>query len=89
MDAPVQIQAYYQVRKPKDRIARMLGVHGPLSIHMILERYNTTWSGNGITMSELTGILSRDKRFKKDGWLEIIGFSGQKCKSTIWKRTEC
>ena len=84
IDAPSQIKSYYSVRKPKDRLERMLDVHGPLAIHVILERYNETWSGNGITMSELGAILSRDKRFKKDGWLEIVGFTGQKCKSTVW-----
>lgn len=88
MDAPSAIRTYYLVRKPKDRVEKMLDVHGPLPIHVILERYNATWSGNGITMSELGALLSRDKRFTKDGWLEIVGFTGQKCKSTVWKTGE-
>ena len=63
----------------------MLIQNGPLSIHEILERYNTSWH-HGLTMQQLTNILSGDPRFEKtDDLVMVVSVLGNKYQSTVWR----
>tara|TARA_B110000444_G_scaffold149867_1_gene140205 strand:- start:1955 stop:2302 length:348 start_codon:yes stop_codon:yes gene_type:complete len=83
IEYPSKLNKHYGLKKPKDRVESILRLHGPLTMREICDRYNKTWR-YGITTGQLTGMLSRNKKFVPKGDTKVVGLTGKAYNSTIW-----
>jgi len=88
-EAPRRLKRYYRTKLPRSRIESMLSNNGDMSIHEILDEYNDNWK-HGLTMPQLSNILSGDPRFEKSSEKQIVcSMLGNKYKTTIWRVSKC
>ena len=81
--APRRLNRYYRTKMPRARIQTMLSEHGDMSIHEILDTYNDSWK-HGLTMPQLSNILSGDPRFEKsDEHVMVCSIIGNRYKTTV------
>ena len=83
IEYPSKLNAHYALKKPRDRVESILRLHGPMTMQQIKDRYNKTWR-YGITPGQLTGLLSRNKKFVSKGNTKVVGLAGKAYDSTIW-----
>ncbi len=83
IEYPSRLNTHYGLKKPRDRVESILQMHGPLTMKEIQDRYNKTWR-YGITTGQLTGLLSRNKKFIPTGETKVVGLTGKAYNSMVW-----